>query len=109
MNVLEHQSKSRKASPANTVYRVRCVLRPDDEVGWTQGPIVDSGGVISLLQEIRDSDREHLVVICLSNANFPVAVSTVSIGSVNRAHVCPSEVVRIAILAHGIREHERED
>ncbi len=99
MNVVQLPSKSRKAALTNTVFRVRCVLRPEDEVGWAQGPIADSAGAVSLLRDIRDSDREHLVVICLSTANFPVAISTVSIGSVNRAHICPSELVRVAILA----------
>ena len=45
-------------------------------------------------------DRENLVVVCVNSKNMPIAINTVSIGSLNSSVVHPREVFKIAILAN---------
>ena len=45
-------------------------------------------------------DRENFVVVCVNSKNMPIAINTVSIGSLNSSVVHPREVFKIAILSN---------
>lgn len=49
---------------------------------------------------IGDTDREHFVEVCLNTKNEPIAIHTVSIGTLNSTCVHPREVFKIAILSN---------
>lgn len=56
---------------------------------------------VELLKNLLEgSDREKLVVCCLSSKNEPTNISVISIGSLNSSIVHPREVFKIAIMSN---------
>ena len=49
---------------------------------------------------LEDADRETFLVICLSTKNEPVALHTVSIGTLNSSVVHPREVFKAALMVN---------
>lgn len=49
---------------------------------------------------LEESDREQLLVCCLDTKNQPLAISVVSIGSLNSSIVHPREIFKAAILCN---------
>ncbi|OZV10848.1 DNA repair protein RadC [Tissierella sp. P1] len=57
--------------------------------------------IVELMKDfIEDSDREKFIVIYLNTKNEPIAIHTVSIGSLNASIVHPREVMKGAILSN---------
>lgn len=72
---------------SSILYANRRIGTPDDAV--------------ELLKNLLEgSDREMLVVCCLSSKNEPTNISVVSIGSLNSSIVHPREVFKIAIMSN---------
>jgi DNA repair protein RadC len=68
--------------------------------GRAPKPVRSPDDVVALLgKRLLDEPREHFIVILLNTRHEPVAVETVSIGSINACIVHPREVFRAAILA----------
>ncbi|OFP26751.1 RadC family protein [Staphylococcus sp. HMSC068H08] len=49
---------------------------------------------------IGNSDREHLILICMNSKNEPTHIQTLSIGSINKKVVHPREIFKAAILSN---------
>lgn len=49
---------------------------------------------------IGNSDREHLILICMNSKNEPTHIQTLSIGSINQSIIHPREVFKTAILSN---------
>lgn len=49
---------------------------------------------------IGNSDREHLILICMNSKNEPTHIQTLSIGSINKMMVHPREIFKTAILSN---------
>ncbi|MEW6775930.1 MAG: JAB domain-containing protein [Bdellovibrionota bacterium] len=82
-----------------TVYLVRCVLKRDRRMKWGKDPISSSHEALKFVNFIRKADREHMVTICLSTKNYPIAYSVTAIGTGNTAYVRPGELYRVPLLA----------
>jgi DNA repair protein RadC len=54
--------------------------------------------VATYLNEFKNEDREHFIVIGLDNQNYPIYREIVSIGTLDSALVHPREVFRKAIM-----------
>lgn len=49
---------------------------------------------------IGNSDREHLILICMNSKNEPTHIQTISIGSINKSVIHPREIFKTAILSN---------
>ncbi|TGJ56577.1 DNA repair protein RadC, partial [Ligilactobacillus ruminis] len=49
---------------------------------------------------IGNSDREHLILICMNSKNEPTHIQTLSIGSINQTVIHPREIFKTAILSN---------
>ena len=49
---------------------------------------------------IGNSDREHLILICMNSKNKPTHIQTLSIGSINQTVIHPREIFKTAILSN---------
>lgn len=72
---------------ASTLYPTRKINAPEDAA--------------ALLEKfIGDSDREHVVALYLNTKNEPVAIHTVSIGTISSCLIHPREIFKGALLAN---------
>lgn len=46
---------------------------------------------------IGNSDREHLILICMNSKNEPTHIQTLSIGSINQTVIHPREIFKTAL------------
>jgi len=83
--------------PVYTVY-----LRRSDIITVRQRPTIHSPhDVATLLWDyLKETDREHFVVLFLDTKNTVIGLNTVSIGILDSALVHPREVYKAAILAN---------
>ncbi len=91
--------KDEKSEEKETVYHVRCVLESTPGFRWTEGHVNNSAQAAELLGFIKDADREHMAILCLSNKNVPLAYAVVAMGAGNNTRVTPSELLRFPMLA----------
>lgn len=49
---------------------------------------------------IGNSDREHLILICMNSKNEPTHIQTLSMGSINQTVIHPREIFKTAILSN---------
>lgn len=49
---------------------------------------------------IGNSDREHLILICINSKNEPTHIQTLSVGSINQTVIHPREIFKTAILSN---------
>lgn len=49
---------------------------------------------------IGNSDREHLILICMNSKNEPTHIQSLSIGSINQTMIHPREIFKTAILSN---------
>lgn len=49
---------------------------------------------------IGNSDREHLILICMNSKNEPTHIQTLSIGSINQSIIHPREIFKTAIFSN---------
>ena len=49
---------------------------------------------------IGNSDREHLILICINSKNEPSHIQTLSMGSINQTVIHPREIFKTAILSN---------
>lgn len=49
---------------------------------------------------IGNSDREHLILICMNSKNEPTHIQTLSIGSINQTVIHPREIFKTVILSN---------
>ena len=49
---------------------------------------------------IGNSDREHLILICMNSKNQPTHIQTLSIGSISKTVIHPREIFKTAILSN---------
>src|SRR5699024_9817123 len=54
----------------------------------------------SMRSFIGNSDREHLILICMNSKNEPTHIQTLSIGSINQTVIHPREIFKTAILSN---------
>ena len=72
---------------SSTLYDVRKISSPND--------------IYNIVKDmLLESDREKLIVCCLSTKNEPINLSVVSVGSINSSIVSPREVFKTAILSN---------
>jgi DNA repair protein RadC len=76
------------------VIKERSFLYPDRKVSSPQA------AVKLFLDFLEDKDREYLMVAYLNTKNEPIAIETVSIGTLNASLVHPREVFKGAILSN---------
>ncbi|MHC1723209.1 MAG: JAB domain-containing protein [Aminipila sp.] len=77
----------RMVRESTILYDIRKISSPTDAVGLGR-------------RFLEDSDREQLLLCCLNTKNEPVALSTVSIGSLNSSIVHPREIFKTAFLSN---------
>lgn len=64
-------------------------------------PTDSASKVIPFVQDIRRSDREHLIALILNTRSMVVAIDRVSVGTLSASLVHPREVFKPAILMNG--------
>ena len=69
------------------LYRTRQILSPNDAYEMIK-------------EQLEGLDREQFIIACLNTKNEPTNISVVSVGSLNKAIVHPSEVFKTAILSN---------
>lgn len=52
---------------------------------------------------IGNSDREHLILLCMNSKNEPTHIQTISIGTINQSIVHPREIFKTTILSNANR------
>lgn len=52
---------------------------------------------------IGNTDREHLVVLCLDTKHKVTAISTISVGTLNASIAHPREIFKVAILSNSAK------
>src|SRR5438093_93583 len=95
--VEEHTTQRKRASIS--IYRVSLVR--ESRLHCYNKQIRSSADAGALVHAyLADVDREHFVVLMLDTKNKVIAISTVSIGSLNASIVHPREVFKPAILSN---------
>ncbi len=89
----------KKEKGEETVYFVRCFLESQPGFLWKEGALQSSADSAKMLSFIKDADREHMALLCLSTKNIPLAYSVTALGAGNKAVVQPGELLRIPLLA----------
>ncbi len=86
---------------AKRVNIVSLKMIKESSVLYANRRIGTSDEAVDLLRSLlADSDREKLIVCCLSSKNEPTSLSVVSIGSLNSSIVHPREVFKTAVMSN---------
>lgn len=83
--------------PVYTVF-----LRRSDVVTVRERPVIREPRDASVLvaEYLKETDREHFVILLLDMKNAVIGINTVSVGTLDSALVHPREVYKAAILAN---------
>ena len=77
---------------------VKIKVVKEGSIPYGDNPVTNSANVASLVRRyLDDTDREQFIVLCLDGKHKPVAIHTVSIGSLSMSLVHPREVFKVAI------------
>ena len=57
-------------------------------------------GVEIMRSFIGNSDREHLILICMNSKNEPTHIQKLSVGSINQTVIHPREIFKTPILSN---------
>lgn len=79
-------------------YRLATSLRPINGKA-TSSFVIGS----RFIEELKDEEQEHFIVLCLNTKNEIIARNTVSIGTLDQAIVHPRDVFRFAIKSNAAR------
>lgn len=87
--------------PAKRVDIVSLKLIKENSVMYAERTISDPASAVNLVRDfIANSDREKLIAIYLNTKNEPVAIQTISIGTLDSSLVHPREVFKGVIMAN---------
>lgn len=79
-------------------YRLATSLRP---INGKANSSFDIGS--RFIEELKDEEQEHFIVLCLNTKNEIIARKTISIGTLDQALVHPRDVFRFAIKSNAAR------
>src|SRR5699024_9814598 len=72
-----------------------------DKLSYLKARISNSEDAAEIMRSfIGNSDREHLILICMNSKNEPTHIQTLSIGSINQTVFHPREIFKTAILSN---------
>ncbi|OGF27503.1 hypothetical protein A2242_04905 [Candidatus Falkowbacteria bacterium RIFOXYA2_FULL_47_9] len=77
--------------------RLRVVRESKSKIGQTNSP---EAVVECVKKEMRNLDREYLVVVHLDNKNNVIGIEEVAKGTLNAAPICSREVFKSAVLCN---------
>ncbi|MGV3135969.1 JAB domain-containing protein [Brevibacillus agri] len=87
--------------PAKRVNIVSVKMVRESSLLYPQRRIRMAKDAVGLFQKfLEETDREQFFLLCLSTKNEPVAIHTVSVGSLDASIVHPREVFKAAVLAN---------
>ncbi|MEB7800872.1 DNA repair protein RadC [Staphylococcus xylosus] len=72
-----------------------------DTLNYLKNRISNPGDAAEIMRSfIGNSDREHLILICMNSKNEPTHIQTLSIGSINQTVIHPRETFKTAMLSN---------
>ena len=72
-----------------------------DTLNYLKNRISNPGDATEIMRSfIGNSDREHLILICMNSKNEPTHIQTLSIGSINQTVIHPREIFKTAMLSN---------
>lgn len=72
-----------------------------DTLNYLKNRISNPGDATEIMRSfIGNSDREHLILICMNSKNETTHIQTLSIGSINQTVIHPRETFKTAMLSN---------